>query len=572
MKKIIITLLFINLHIILIAQINATFNYEESNCPAWGSDYQGCHFDSGTDCVNDGWFGNPGTPFLFQEPDNNKNSSVFVGLMAEKGYENYLYTEGIYINYNFIKDKHYILSYQIRTLDFYNNQFHLPLTVDKFYFHITDGLTPVNDEWWETSLVPNISNMHIQTIETLNNYKYSNWTTLTFEFQANDNYSQLWLYPVDDDYDIRWVQIDNIFLSGSCCENIILYQNNNNLPEVSNADNTIKAGRNIDNNQPVGNVIVGSNDNVVFSAGQDIILEPGFDVVEGGEFIAKIENCISPLEAEITSYIYQCNTVLVAATCGGSGDYTYEWNHVSDNSISVLVSPTELTEYRVTVIDNILGFTANANIEIIQPDIFNGDFTYEFIPNIFTPNGDGINDIWYLPDNEKVEYAYNAWKYDFYIFNRWGNELYNDTKQTNHSGFYEGIFSWDGIYNGSYVSDGDYYFVLLLYNCSHPEGVVLSGLIHVSTSSKDENKKTFLQQSKINIFPNPNNGIFKIFYNNDKEPYNIKITTNTGEIIYSKKSKNNIEQINLERYYEGLYILIIETKFETIHKKIIIKK
>jgi len=45
------------------------------------------------------------------------------------------------------------------------------------------------------------------------------------------------------------------------------------------------------------------------------------------------------------------------------------------------------------------------------------------VPNVFTPNGDGINDVFAFP--------YDLFKsYDVIILNRWGNEVYNRTKET----------------------------------------------------------------------------------------------------------------------------------------------
>ncbi len=64
-----------------------------------------------------------------------------------------------------------------------------------------------------------------------------------------------------------------------------------------------------------------------------------------------------------------------------------------------------------------------------------------FIPNIFTPNGDGINDFWEvtgLPDNSKLR-----------VFNRWGNLVYENTNYQNN-------------WSGSDISDGIYYYQLTM--------------------------------------------------------------------------------------------------------------
>lgn len=76
----------------------------------------------------------------------------------------------------------------------------------------------------------------------------------------------------------------------------------------------------------------------------------------------------------------------------------------------------------------------------------------EFIPEAFTPNGDGLND--------KFR-AYNL-KYqklvDFRIFNRWGKEVFHsiDTRE-----------GWDGTLNGVPQDMGVYYYQIIL---AHPDG------------------------------------------------------------------------------------------------------
>ncbi|TVQ15832.1 MAG: hypothetical protein EA361_05100, partial [Bacteroidetes bacterium] len=65
--------------------------------------------------------------------------------------------------------------------------------------------------------------------------------------------------------------------------------------------------------------------------------------------------------------------------------------------------------------------------------------TINELPNAFTPDGDGINDIF----GQGAELT---------IFNRWGQKVY------------EGTSGWDGTYNGRKVSPGTYYYLLNLYD------------------------------------------------------------------------------------------------------------
>lgn len=73
------------------------------------------------------------------------------------------------------------------------------------------------------------------------------------------------------------------------------------------------------------------------------------------------------------------------------------------------------------------------------------------IPNVFTPNGDGINDR-FLENMPEVELI---------ILNRWGQQVY------------KGFDGWDGTFNGQEMSAGTYYYLITLPNGDHFEGPLM---------------------------------------------------------------------------------------------------
>jgi gliding motility-associated-like protein len=83
--------------------------------------------------------------------------------------------------------------------------------------------------------------------------------------------------------------------------------------------------------------------------------------------------------------------------------------------------------------------TAFLTVYVSDPDIW--------VPNVFTPNGDGINDVVTLP--------YPSFKsYDIQILNRWGNLVFELKDQT-------GIAVWDGYdFNGQLHTDGVFFYKL----------------------------------------------------------------------------------------------------------------
>jgi gliding motility-associated-like protein len=66
------------------------------------------------------------------------------------------------------------------------------------------------------------------------------------------------------------------------------------------------------------------------------------------------------------------------------------------------------------------------------------------IPNVFTPNGDGSNDIYFVSSKGLTEF-------NMTIVNRWGNVVFesNDSQ-----------IGWDGTSNGMKCSDGVYFYIL----------------------------------------------------------------------------------------------------------------
>jgi len=75
------------------------------------------------------------------------------------------------------------------------------------------------------------------------------------------------------------------------------------------------------------------------------------------------------------------------------------------------------------------------------------EMTYE-IPNVFTPNNDGLND-----EFKVMETAVD--NFDCKIFNRWGKKIYEWTNPTS---------GWDGRINQAKAADGVYYYILKFGN------------------------------------------------------------------------------------------------------------
>ncbi|MBA3970743.1 MAG: gliding motility-associated C-terminal domain-containing protein [Bacteroidetes bacterium] len=101
------------------------------------------------------------------------------------------------------------------------------------------------------------------------------------------------------------------------------------------------------------------------------------------------------------------------------------------NSFNPTASPTSTTTYTVTIIDS-SGCPRIATITIYVLSM-QCDPADVFVPNTFTPNADGQNDILYVRGNMISELY-------FAVYDRWG-ELVFETKDQSKG--------WDGIYKGT---------------------------------------------------------------------------------------------------------------------------
>lgn len=126
-----------------------------------------------------------------------------------------------------------------------------------------------------------------------------------------------------------------------------------------------------------------------------------------------------------------------------TGAAAYHWipgKWLSDNNIAEPVAYPEAPLTYIVVGRNEYGCFDTAEVKIDIVETF-------FIPNAFTPNGDGLNDVFRI---ENIGYQGTG---AFQIYNRWGQLVFETHDVT---------AAWDGTYKGRPAEPGTYYYIVIL--------------------------------------------------------------------------------------------------------------
>jgi gliding motility-associated-like protein len=159
----------------------------------------------------------------------------------------------------------------------------------------------------------------------------------------------------------------------------------------------------------------------------------------------------------VSATIEQGDEVQLTASGGSSYSWTPSTGLSCVNCPNPIANPTTTTTYTVTATDD-FGCTGTASVTVFVITLC-GDL---FVPTIFSPNGDGNNDVQCVMGGcvESMTFA---------IFNRWGEKVFETNNQAD---------CWDGTYKGKPVNTGVYVYKLnaLLTN---GENIVQSGNLNL---------------------------------------------------------------------------------------------
>jgi gliding motility-associated-like protein len=146
----------------------------------------------------------------------------------------------------------------------------------------------------------------------------------------------------------------------------------------------------------------------------------------------------------------------VSFTDGSAGAVKFDWFFGSNDQHSQQKNPRFVFEHPGTYpVALVVSNTWGCSDTIVKPVVVEYDFSV-YVPNAFTPDGDGLNDL-FGPVMRGVQ------SYHFVIMNRWGETLFETSSFD---------ASWDGFYKGKPCKEEVYVWTLEAKSKSSPDGLL----------------------------------------------------------------------------------------------------
>jgi len=199
----------------------------------------------------------------------------------------------------------------------------------------------------------------------------------------------------------------------------------------------------------------------------DAPIHVDLDVTHNTAYPCQVTSILLPTTTTDTT---ACVFTPVGPNSSHGRDYpwTYLWS-TGATSPSLSVDPVSSGTYSVSVSNAC--YTATDTITVQGCPPFTGPFPDLIFPSAFTPNGDGLNDVFVVFElglGQNQVPAYGALSFRFTIYDRWGNQVAQTTANTGRcDGFYNGQIRWNGTRDGSsaIVQEDVYVWTLELKRC-----------------------------------------------------------------------------------------------------------
>ena len=182
----------------------------------------------------------------------------------------------------------------------------------------------------------------------------------------------------------------------------------------------------------------------------------------------KIWNLYSPpIHAIDTVYTYSCDRGYSEYSGAGCSPILYVYADSSikatfltrnpmcaDNGFIICKEHPELNQYNLPQGNYHFEISNSVCSKFFDITLFDSTACEIYTPNVFSPNDDGINDIWFIGCDKDLPY-------DLCIYDRWGELLHYGTYIAN------GPYGWDGYFKNVPCNPGVYVFVVKIKTSEH---------------------------------------------------------------------------------------------------------
>jgi gliding motility-associated-like protein/uncharacterized repeat protein (TIGR01451 family) len=174
---------------------------------------------------------------------------------------------------------------------------------------------------------------------------------------------------------------------------------------------------------------------------------------------SELDVVVKPLpvvSAGVDQTIMQGDAVTIKASASaGSIAWTPATGLQAPTDLNPIATPPQTTTYQLSVTNNGCTTVDDVTITVVP---------YGIKPmEAFTPNGDGINDLWLVTTGACLKQA------KVEVFNRYGGPVYQNANYQNN---------WNGTFNGKPVPDGTYYYIIT-YQLINGKTVHLKGNVTI---------------------------------------------------------------------------------------------
>jgi gliding motility-associated-like protein len=155
------------------------------------------------------------------------------------------------------------------------------------------------------------------------------------------------------------------------------------------------------------------------------------------------QNPVADAGSEI--FLFEGQTAQLHGTIKGNNITTYYWSpstYLSDTtSLTPTTTATDNITYTLTAVSSACGTSTSTVYVRVYKKIT--------IPNTFSPNNDGVNDLW------NIDALFTYPESLIQVFDRYGQQVFQSTGYAR---------PWDGTFGGSKVPAGTYYYIIDLKN------------------------------------------------------------------------------------------------------------